>query len=444
MSSIRRKLLGTLIGTLCLAILAAAFVSYRQAGAEIGEVFDYHLRQIALSLRDRDFSGTGPPSVIGEEEFDFVIRIWNRAGVTVYYSRPHRVLPNLTQLGFSDVDTPEGPWRLFALQYLDETIEVAQPLRVRRRLAADAALRTLVPFFLLLPLVGLLIWLIVTHGLSPLERLARALRARTPQTLDPLEETAVPEEVQPLVHALNDLLVRLDAALGAQRAFVADAAHELRTPLAALQLQAQLVERATTDAGRRAASADLQRGLARARHTVEQLLTLARLEPGSIEPAPLAPLALAEAARTAIGTLIPLATGHDIDLGLARADEGLVVRADASAIQTLLANLIGNALRHTPRGGRIDIVVDNDGGRPLLEVCDSGPGIPAEERERVFDRFYRRGTPAAGEETGSGLGLAIVQRIAQRHGASVQLDEAPGGGLRVRVFFPPAALLSLP
>lgn len=436
MNSIRRKLLWALIGTLCLAILAAAFASYRQAGAEINEVFDYHLRQIALSLRDRDFSGTAPPGVIGEEEFDFVIRIWDRDGVTVYYSHPHRVLPNLTQLGFSTVDTTEGPWRQFALQYLNETIEVAQPLRVRHNLAADAALRTLAPFFLLLPLLGILIWLIVTRGLAPLERIARSVRARTPDTLDPLEETAAPEEVQPLVRALNDLLARLDAALGAQRAFIADAAHELRTPLAALQLQAQLVERAASAQERRVASADLQRGLARAGHTVQQLLTLARLEPGAVRRAPFAAVALAEAARAAIAALVPLSVERDIDLGLAAADEQLSVQADADALQTLLTNLIGNALRYTPRGGRVDVRVELDNARPCLEVCDTGPGIPPEERGRVFDRFYRRATPAQDEAIGSGLGLSIVQRIAEHHGATIRLDDAPGGGLRARIVFP--------
>lgn len=434
MKSIRRDLLLALLGAMSIVILLGAFVTYRVAQGEVNEIFDYHLRQIALSLRDQAFQNAPPASITGGEDFDFVIRVWDRAGVTVYYSRPHRVLPDLARLGFSNVETPEGAWRVFAIQHRDETIEVAQPMRVRRGLAATAALRTLTPFLALLPALGLLIWVIVGRGLRPLTRIAQSVVARTPSSLDPLREEAAPEEVQPLVHALNGLLERLKAALEAQRAFIADAAHELRTPLAALQLQVQLVERAALDEERVAAIAELKRGLRRAIHAVHQLLTLARQEPGAGEY-PLTPVRLADAARSVVADHVPLAEAKLIDLGLSSADEAAVVPGNADALRILMANLVGNAVRYTPRGGKVDVSVGLDRGRPYLEVSDTGPGIPAAERQRVFDRFYRRSETAEMAEAGSGLGLAIVKTIADRHGAVVSLDNADGGGLRVRVAF---------
>ncbi|HJW24631.1 MAG TPA: ATP-binding protein [Rhodocyclaceae bacterium] len=430
MTSIRRHLLLALLGAMAAAMLLGAWATYMAAREQINTVFDYDLRQIALSLRDQTFQGDTP----GDESFDFVIRVWDREGLTIYYSRPHQWLPDLARLGYSTESTPEGEWRIFALQYHGRTIAVAQPMGVRSRLAADAALRTLAPFLILLPLLGIITWMLVDRGLRPLTRLARAVKARTPDSLDPLPERGVPEEARPLVHALNDLLGRLHGALEAQRAFIADAAHELRTPLTALQLQAQLVERADDPAARRDAVGNLKQGLQRTIHTVQQLLTLARQEPGAADRA-LAPVALADLARRAVADHAPLAEAKGIDLGITRADGESVVHGDADALRILLANLIGNAVRYTPAGGRVDVAARREAGVAYVEVGDSGPGIPPEERERVFDRFYRRGS-GGDDGNGSGLGLAIVRAIADRHGARVRLGDAEGGGLRARVEFP--------
>lgn len=427
MNSIRRHLLLALLGAMAAVMLFGAWATYMTAREEANAIFDYHLKQIALSLRDQTFQGT----VVGDENFDFVIRVWNNEGLTVYYSRPHQSLPDLAQLGYSTEETPEGAWRIFAIQYDGETIAVAQPVRVRSQLAADAALRTLKPFLVLLPVLGILIWVLVDRGLKPLTRLAGSVGARTPDALDPLPEGEVPEEARPLVQALNDLLARLQNALAAQRAFIADAAHELRTPLTALQLQVQLVERATADADRAAAIGDLKRGLQRAVHAVQQLLTLARQEPGAAQR-PFAPVHLADIARQAVADHAPLAEAKGIDLGVATADEAVVVEGDTEALRILFANLIGNAVRYTPTGGRVDVGVIAADGHARVEVADNGPGIPPAERERVFDRFYRRGGE---DEGGSGLGLAIVRTIAERHCAKVCLDDAPGGGLLARVDF---------
>lgn len=434
MNSIRRKLLLWLLAAVLIAGMAAAWGVYRQARAELDEVFDYHLRQMALSLRDGSF---GVPVAGPEEfasEFDFAIQIWNRDGVRLYFSRPDAVLPNRARLGYDNVETRSGAWRVFSIQERGATIQVAQPMHIRNRLAASSALRTLLPFLLLLPLLGLLVWIAVGRELRPLESVARAVRLRSATALDPLPEERLPDEVSPLVSALNDLLARLSRALTVQREFVADAAHELRTPLAALRLQMQLAERAQSAEDRAAAFTTLKGGLERATRVVEQLLTLARQEPDAAAPKH-EPVDLAVLARSVVGDRSAIAEARDIDLGVADA-RPLVINGDPDGLHTALANLVDNALRYTPRGGRVDVSVHREGDTAVLAVIDNGPGIPAADRSRVFDRFYRR-ADAAGDSAGSGLGLAIVQEIARRHGATVTLDDAPAGtGLAARLRIP--------
>jgi len=431
MNSIRRKLLLTLIGALSVVMAIGAWATYSAAWDEANTIFDYHLEQIALSVRNQTFQG-GAETLAGEESFEFVIRIWDRNGLGIYYSRPHRVLPDVARLGYATEQTSEGAWRVFALQYRGQTIAVAQPMSVRARLAARAALHTMTPFIVLLPLVALLIWLVVSRELRPLTELARSVARRTPDALDPISETGVPAEAGPLVRSLNDLLARLQAAMQAQREFIADAAHELRTPLTALQLQAQLLERASDGSERTAAMADLKQGLERSIHVVNQLLTLARQEPGASEP-PFARVALNDLVHQSVTASANTAAARNIDLGVAASDPAACVTGNAEALRTLLDNLVGNAVRYTPAAGRIDVSCGSSGEHAWLEVVDNGPGIPAAERERVFDRFYRRSEQDA---TGSGLGLAIVRAIADKHGANIQLTDAAGGGLRVRVEFP--------
>lgn len=432
MNSIRRKLLVWLLAAVLTAGMVAAWGVYRQARAELDEVFDYHLRQLALSLRNRSFEGMliEPADLAGE--FDFVIQVWDRDGVRLYFSRPHTALPNHARLGYDLIPADGGAWRVFAIQAQGMTIQVAQPMGIRNRLAADSALRTLGPFLVLLPLLGLLVWFVVGRELRPLESVARAVGRRTAVVLDPLPVGGLPDEVRPLVGALNELLDRLGRALAVQRDFVADAAHELRTPLAALRLQVQLAERAASSEEREAAFTNVKGGLDRATRMVEQLLTLARQEPEAGERT-MAPVDVAALARQVVAERSTLAEARNIDLGI-NAEVATSIVADAEGLRVLLANLIDNALHYAPRDGRIDVCVRSGAQDIVLEVIDNGPGIPAEDRDRVFDRFYRRpGTDAPG----SGLGLAIVRNIAARHQARVTLDDAPGGhGLAVRVRFP--------
>ena len=359
-------------------------------------------------------------------------RFWNREGERIYVSRPGTGLPEVAELGFASVSVRGGEWRVYSAALGAQVIQVAQAQEVRDRLAAATALRTLAPLLVLLPLLALLVWRMVGHGLAPLDRLARGVAARTPAALEPFPEAEVPAEALPLVRSLNELLERLRSALAAQRAFVADAAHELRTPLAALKLQVQLAQRAGDGDARREALVEVGTGLERATHLVQQLLLLAREEPDALAAAGTGPVSLAELVGQAVADLAPLAEARHIDLGATQVDERAVATGDAAALRTLLANLVDNAIRYTPGGGRVDVAAGVADGQPFLEVTDNGPGIPAAERGRVFDRFYRRDGTA---EPGTGLGLAIVKAIAERHRARVTMEDAAGGGLVVRVEF---------
>ncbi len=433
MKSIRRQLLAALLGTISLALLAGAFAIYRSTLAEVDDLFDYQLRQLALSLRDQAYHNAFAQATEDvAEDFDFVIQVWSPEGVRVYYSHPHKTLPGLVQMGYNTITTPEGNWRVFAAQLNSLVIQVAQPLKVRNQMAIKTALHLLIPLSALLPVLSLLIWILVSRGLAPLDRLAKAVATRSPKALEPLPEQKAPEEVLPLVRSLNDLLARLGDALAAQRAFIADAAHELRTPIAAMQLQAQLVERAESEEEAHAAIADLKAGIQRAGHAVRQLLTLARQDP-DMAAKPFVSVSLAELARSVIGDQIALAGAKDIDLGIEAVDESALVLGDTEGLRILLTNLIENAIRYTPKGGQVDIFIRRmEDGRASVEVADTGPGIAVKDQARVFDRFYRAEGTA---EPGTGLGLAIVKTVADRHGASIELNNAEPHGLRVKVVF---------
>jgi len=433
MRSIRRQLLFWLLALVLLGVGIAGWLIYRQALAEANELFDYQLEQIAAALPAEPFSQVLGSRDTGDE--GIVLQIWNRNGVLMYYSRPRAPLAPRAELGFSTEHTDRGDWRVYGAIVGDNVVQLAQPLSVRNRLAADVALRTLWPLIVLLPLLGLAVLVIVGRGPRPLRRVTSALDTRHPEALDPLPDRRLPLEVQPLVRALNGLLERLATALNIQKAFVADAAHELRTPLAAVQIQAQLVGRAKDEAARNEALADLQAGVTRATRLAEQLLALARAEPDGA--AVTDAVDLCSLLHECVAAYAPLALDRGVDLGV-EASEAATVTGEADALRVMLNNLIDNATKYTPRGGRVDVSLCLEDGHPVVRIADSGPGIDPAERERVFDRFYRAGASANRARTdvaGSGLGLAIVRRIATQHHATVSLDESPTGGLQVTVRF---------
>jgi len=442
MTSIRRTLLVWLLLGLAAVAAIATVATYIETKREIGDLFDLQLKQLAYSTRIEDLlrgrapSPSPPDGQPAAGVAQIVTQIWNRDGVLVYWSQPNTALPVPATEGYSNVIDNGREWRLYTHVVGNHALQVAHALDERREIAAQTALRTLLPLLALIPFLGVLIWYAVGRGLRPLDAMSRAVAKRRPDAMMPLAETTLPSELRPLAGSLNALLARLDNALSAQRRFTADAAHELRTPLAAVRLQVELAERAPDPAARAAALTELKSGVDRAARLVEQLLTMARFEPDAPEDAATA-VDLTPIVHDALVARAALAEDKRIDMGCARTAP-VAVRGDAASLAMLLANLLDNALRYTPAGGRIDVAVDDDQGQAVLSVADSGPGIPAAERERVFERFHR-GTSAisAPDANGSGLGLSIVRRIADAHRATVTLGDGPGGrGLTVSVRFP--------
>lgn len=430
LNSIRARLLLALLGMLALVALVMGAVTYRNVLAETESLFDYQLRQMALSLRDQGEVDPTQAQALANEQFDFVVQIWTLDGRSIYATRPHDELPSRALLGLADVLVQGAVWRTYSVATPGRVIQVAQPLATRQRLAADAALRSIAPLVVLVPLMALAAWWLASMTLSPLRRVVQEVKARDDRMLQPLADRGLPEEVSPLVGALNGLLARLGQTLETQRAFLSDAAHELRSPLTALKLQIESLRRASDDAARQQAVVSLADGIDRAARIVEQLLQLARSEPGAQAPA-MVPLDLRELVRQAVADTAPYALSRGSRFEL-EAEAPVTVHGEKNALSALVRNLADNAVRYSPPGTQVVLRVLQEGGAPVLQVDDAGPGIPPEERERVFDRFYRR---AAGGEEGTGLGLAIVKSVAQRHGATVQLAGSPLGGLRVTVRF---------
>ena len=433
MTSIRRQLLVSLLGALTIAGLVAAVGVYLQAWREANALFDYHLKQIALSLRDHAATAVAVASSAADDaEQEMVIQIWDDAGLHLYHSQPGHPPPPQTGPGWTTVTTRHGAWHVFSLHDDDRIIQVAQPLLTRSSLAARMAARTLLPWLVVVPMLAGVIWWMVKRGLQPLMTVAHAVNAQTPDALEPLPVTGLPHELQPLVTAINALLRRLAVTLAAQQAFIADAAHALRTPLTAVHLQAQVVARAHDNAERQRALDTLLQAVQRATHLAQQLLTLAREAPDAAQR-PLVPVEMPQLITTVIADHAPLAAEHGIDLGLVRADPGWI-QGDADSLRLLFANVLENALWYTPTGGTVDVTLTNDSQAIRVEVTDTGPGIPPEDAARVFDRFYRGANTRV---PGSGLGLAIVKTIAERHHATVTLGPRPNRpGLVVCVTFP--------
>jgi two-component system OmpR family sensor kinase len=433
MKSLRARLLWFLLAAIVLAAGTQAFVAYRAVLEEADDIFDHHMQQMALSLR----AGLPPSSAVGglgggEDNFEFIVQIWTLDGIRIFDSAAQSALPQRAVLGFSNVQARGTTYRVFSLATGALVIQVAQDMAARRRMAGTLALRTVGPIVLAAPLLMLVVWWVVSRSLAPVARVRRQVATRQADDLSPLNEADLPEEVRPLVHELNLLFVRLRQAFKAQKHFVADAAHELRSPLAALKLQVQGLQRAADDATRELAVARLAAGIDRATRLVEQMLALARHEASAAAGAQPEAVSLPEVARLAISDTVAAAQSRDIDIGIARADPA-TVQGQPEALRMLLRNLIDNAVKYTPAGGRVDVGVAAGAGGIEMSVDDSGPGLPDSERERVLDRFYRAGD---GHVPGSGLGLSIVKSIADLHGAAVTLERSPLGGLRVLVRFP--------
>lgn len=436
--SLRGRLLWYLLAAITIAALAQASIAYRTALHDADQIFDYHMQQMALSLR----SGTPLSNTEARDRLearaessgndDMVVQMWSPDGVQVFHSVSRARLPQRAVLGFSNVKANGTVYRVFSIQAENQTVQVAQDLAVRRNMAGNLALRTLGPIAVMMPILMLVVWWVVSGSLDPVARVRKQVASRQADDLSPVSEAGLPDEVRPLVQELNLLFGRVKTAFDAQQTFVADAAHELRTPLAALRLQAQSLERAETLDARKLAVSRLTAGIDRATRLVEQLLVLARQEATAAAGAASKPVDLADLARRTVADLAGVAAAKGVDVGVYQA-EPATVEGQPDALHILLRNLVDNAIKYTPAGGTADISVRSEGEMVTVTVEDSGPGIPPDERERVFDRFYR---VAGSEAAGSGLGLAIIKAIAERHGASLTLGKSERlGGLSATVNF---------
>ncbi|MEZ5659732.1 MAG: ATP-binding protein [Burkholderiaceae bacterium] len=425
--SLRARLMWPIALALLLAGALQAGLAYRAALVQADQMFDDQMRQLALVLR----LGADAANLSALETLDYSVQVLGDDGRVLYQSSRRRLVPGAAVAGYSVVRESDSQYRVYALRNRDQWVQVSQDLDARADRARAMAWRAALPTAVLVPLVtGLVLWG-VRRSLRPLERVRRQLDARRFGELAPVSMVGVPTEAVPLVRTMNDLFARLQRAYEAQAHFVADAAHELRTPLAALRVQVDNLARADDPAGREAALAALAGGVQRASRLVDQMLDLARQEALSERALPSEPVDLLALSREVIAEQAPLAARADIDLGL---HESVAphTTGDAGALAIMLRNLIANALRHAPPGSAVDVSLIR---RPeFIEwvVEDAGPGIAPEARERVRDRFHR-----GDDGSGSGLGLAIVTAIAQRHGGELLLAGSPRlGGLRASVRLP--------
>jgi two-component system OmpR family sensor kinase len=429
---------------LSLAIIATAagagLFSFVAALDEAHAVQDKQLGQTAFLISRLDAVPAAPLARerAGDHDFDarVVVRFLTGEGGSAA-DQPARApffSPALGD-GLQSVLVGGEHWRVFVKTNAKGVrVAVAQQTRVRDAAARKSALRTLMPILLLVPLLVLLVNALVRAMFKPMRRLSDAVERRTEHDLGQLDAGGLPSEVRPFVAKINQLLERTARALTLQRRFIADAAHEMRSPLTAMSLQAERLAGTAMPDEARARLAALSAGLARTRELLDQLLALARTQDPASRPAERLDLNLA--LRTVLEDLVPLAEDKDIDLGVIGAVDA-ALEAHPVDLHMLIKNVLDNAIRYTPPGGKVDITLSRRAGLVLLQVDDTGPGIAPAERERVFDPFYR---VLGNGELGSGLGLAITRTVADAMGARIRLsDRAPLPGLRVLVTFAPAA-----
>ena len=441
--SLRWRLLRT-VSIVALTIWAlTGLLSYLQARHEAEEFLDGHLALSARTLLAlvRHNEAQLPelmtrldgmhrqPHGIYDPQLEF--QVGKADGTPLHRSGNAPEIPMRGVPGFIDIQRNGQSWRLYNLAPPGEDyrIQVAQPMDLRERAALEVAMQTILPVGAILPVLLLLIYLSIRRGLKPLDDLAAEVSARTPENLAALASRTAPLEAMPLVDAVNRLMFRLGETLDNERRFTADAAHELRTPLAAVKTQAQVALMSPDRQTREHALRQLLAGVDRAGRLIEQLLRLARLDPLANLP-DVRPVDLVELASETMAEMLDAAVSRGQSLDLQAAAGAAMVAGDRDLLAVALRNLIDNALRHTPADGHVTVKVGGDSDHLELSVLDDGPGVPADELPRLSQRFQR------GRETeaeGSGLGLAIVRRIGELHGANLEFRNDPQGGFIARM-----------
>lgn len=431
--SLRGRLFISLTAVVLLTGLVGGVFAHRWAFDEAIETQDSVLIQIAGLVQSGGLTGAQDLHGVDEDAEVWLIEL----GRTPQGTPEERQLWRL-QDGIRDATRKGKPVRLVLRTRSDGSrFAVAQSTGVRDEIAGDMAFRTVLPIAALVPCLMLVIAFVIARSLRPMVRLADELDARPADDMTALPLRELPSELNPFVSSINGLLRRVHDMMEQQRRFIADAAHELRTPLTALSLQAENLDQVELPPAARERLAALRQGMRRSKHLLEQLLALARQDATSPDRARWEVVELDRAARGVIADLLQEAIGRGVDLGFERA-ESVPVRGEFVMFTAMIRNLIDNALRFTPEGGRIDVAIYHEGTMAVLQIEDTGPGVAADEIGRIFEPFFRGQRP---EGDGVGLGLAIVKRIVDRFGGSIEAANVtdPGrSGLHVVVKLPVA------
>ena len=429
-ASLRRTALVYVTVLLSAIGLAASAFAYLYARDEATEFLDGQLRQIALNAGGGVSPAGAPAQADQDSEDRFAVNIWDAQGRLVHASLPSVNIPLQPQSGYAKAETAGEEWRVYTTGDSRQQVQVAQREVVRQEIAQTAALVAAAPVLIAIPLAWLVVGWAMNRVLSRLNTLSIELAERSVDAAAPIALDGIPAEVAPLAHSMNSLIVRLHDAVEAQTRFVSDAAHELRTPLAAMQIQVENLSREARGAHDGATGA-LARGVRRATALVSQLLHLARLESAG---APDETVNVNTLLLEFIADHAALADRKQVDVELNLGCQA-VCRGAPHEIHALLSSLIDNAVRYTPPGGRIDVSIERQDGRFVVEVSNTGASLPMGAEARVFDRFFR----AAPQETeGTGLGLSIARRVAERHAFGLTVENRADGeaGVVARVSIP--------
>lgn len=453
MTSIRRRTLTLIIGLMLVGLAVISVLNLHDSNHEIAEVYDAQLAQNArllqgvmrMPLARKEYAelyqafntalGEAVPKVDGHPyESKVAFQVWNSQGDLLVHTASAPTFgtqPN--KPGFSDVvDLNSRHWRAFILEdkYNGMRIWVGEREDVRADLVGRIVRHTLWPNVLGSLILAALIWLAIGWGLKPLADMAATLRARHSGSLEPLQLTPLPSELEPMQAALNRMLAQIQEVLGRERRFIADAAHEMRTPLAVLKVHAQNLVETSNEESRRESLEHLIAGVDRTSRLVNQLLTMARIEPQQATPRPSC-IDLATAVRDSLAQLTPWLLSKDLELVFDVSEGAYPVRGDPTAIHIAVNNLVTNAANFSPDQGLITVRLVRGKEFYELTVEDEGPGIDESERSRLLERFYSRGN-----NQGAGLGLAIVKKIADRFGGHIRLENRPQGGMRATLDLP--------
>jgi len=433
--SVQLRLSFALSLAILIVALAAGVFAFISAYDEANEMQDDTLRRVAVLIDRQHMTLTYPADghhIEGDDEEKRVVVQYLADGAHAEKNTDNTLpLPLPTDLkdGIHTLEVGGEPFRvLVKTTSRGERIAVAQESGARDKDAKESALRSLLPFLILLPVLLLVVGDLVRKLFRPIATLSTEIDQRAEQDLHPIDEQHLPTEIRPFVIAINHLLDRVAQSMETQRRFVADAAHELRSPLTALSLQAERLAVVELSPAALERFQPLRRGIERGRNLVHQLLGLAKAQ--STHSAPATAASVFNVYRHVLEDLLPLAEAKNIDIGV-EGEQDAWVLIDETDLTILIKNLVDNAIRYTPPGGRVDLSLSVETGHAILSIKDSGPGINVEERERVFDPFYRT---LGNLEVGSGLGLSIVKVIAERNGAIVRLGAGMKGvGLVVEI-----------